>query len=899
MVLPTRLWSSETWRYVLLQPVLGFAIMLLSLVWLGLWHHLDTERQAFDRELASDTSNLALAFEENVARTAHEIDHLLKFMRRSYERDGFKDEWQSLVNDEYTVNKQTVQIAVIDAAGIMITSTAMLHPSRPVDLSDREHFRVHRQSKDDALFISRPVIGRVSGKWSIQFTRPFWGPDGQFAGVLVVSLDPSYLSRAYRDLDLGKGGGLALLGTDDVVRAGTGIYQGSLGTKLGKHVRTGLTAKAANGSEALLAGFEGSTRKTAYRPVSGYPLAVVVTGRDIEHHSGWLTRQRSYIVGAMLLSGVIIVAALLALRSRWRHDAALERQQLVVAEQRRELSRRNLQFDAALNNISHGVCFFDGAQRLIVSNKQYVDMYGLDTERVGPSTTLREIIDLRCEAGSGPRMSPEDYHAWRNRVADFDTPSNTVVELRNGCIVEIHHQPMADGGWVATHRDITESRRAEAQIAHMAKHDALTGLPNRLLLNERIEQALQRVETGDLVAVHLLDLDYFKSVNDTLGHPAGDALLQIAADRLRSLVRADDTIARMGGDEFAIVQLALSDASEALALAERVVGRISEPYVLNGHPAVIGASVGIALAKGTKLTPDQLVRKADVALYCAKDDGRCTVRIFEPAMDVQLQERLGLEQSLRRALAEHQFELRYQPIVDVVGKRITTFEALIRWRHPERGLIQPAEFVPLAEEVGLIGAVGAWVISEACKSAATWPVPVTIAVNLSPLQFRASGLTQTIATALASSKLPPERLELEITEAALLDNGEDTLDVLYQLRELGVRIAMDDFGTGYSSLNYLQSFPFDCIKIDRSFVNDITHSAISLSIVRAVIALAKELGMSVTAAGVEDPEQRATLAAEGCTEMQGMLFSGPVPYEEVEPLLQHEGRWFDHRQTAA
>jgi diguanylate cyclase (GGDEF)-like protein len=887
------------WRRVLLQPTTGLTIVLLSIIWLGLWHHLDTQGQALRREVANETSNLALAFGEHVARTASEIDNLLKFMRRMHERGGFKDEWQSLVNDEYTVNEQTVQIGVINAKGLMITTSAMLPSTQPVDFSDREHFRVHRQSQEDALFISKPVIGRISGRWSIQFTRPFWGADGQFAGVLVVSLDPSHLSRVYRNLTLGEGGGLALLGTDNVIRAGAGIYEGSLGEELDQSARNGLP-QVGDGADGILLDLDGRGGKTAYRGVRGFPLAVVVTGRDWQRDAAWLARRRDYIVAATLVSGLSLAAAFLTLRRRRLHEIELKRQHHVVERQKRELSRRNLQFDAALNNMSQGVCFFDGAHRLIVCNKRYVELYSLDPQRVRAGTSLREIIDLRCAAGSGPnRMSADDYQVWRNQVATFDRPSDTVVELMNGRIMEIHHQPMPDGGWVATHRDITESRRAEARIAYMARHDALTGLPNRVQLSERIEQALARVEVGDLVAVHLLDLDHFKSINDTLGHLVGDKLLQIAADRLRSLVRGTDTIARMGGDEFAIVQLALSDPSEATALAERVVACISEPYELDGQPAVIGVSVGIALAQRAGLTSDQLIRNADLALYSAKDNGRCTVRLFEPAMDVQVQKRRRLEQELRLGLAQNQFELRYQPVVDVAVNKITAFEALLRWRHPERGLIGPAEFIPIAEEIGLIAPLGAWVLVEACNAAARWRLPLKIAVNLSPIQFRTSGLVQVISAALASSELPPDRLELEITEAALLEEGEDTMRILYELRELGVRIAMDDFGTGYSSLNYLQSFPFDRIKIDRSFVSDIARSTISLNIVRAVIALAKGLGMSVTAEGVEAPQQSTTLAAEGCTEMQGYLFSEPVQFARIEHLLDYKGRWLDRRQTAA
>jgi diguanylate cyclase (GGDEF)-like protein len=555
-------------------------------------------------------------------------------------------------------------------------------------------------------------------------------------------------------------------------------------------------------------------------------------------------------------------------------------------QQEEDLRIRNLRFDTAINNMSQGLCFFDAAHRLIVCNDRYIDMYDLSHDRVGPGTPLAEIVDMRFEAGSFPEMTRDEYLQWRNKVAISHEPTDSIVELRNGKTFKIRHRPMPDGGWVATHEDITEQRRSEVKIEYMAHHDALTDLANRVLLNERLEQALsRRIQRGEMLAVHHLDLDQFKAVNDTFGHPAGDKLLKIVADRLRALVRETDTIARMGGDEFVVVQAPIGDPAEATSLAQRIIGAMSEPFDLDGHQAVIGASIGIAVGPSDGLQPDNLLRNADLALYRAKGDGRGTFRFFEAAMDLQMQTRRIMERDLRKALPAGEFELYYQPVVNLASGDISGFEALIRWNHPEKGIVSPASFIPLAEETGFIVPLGEWVIREACATAAKWPGDLSVAVNISAAQFRNSGLMQVIVGALATSGLQPTRLEIEITETVLLQNRETTLAVLHQLRELGVRIAMDDFGTGYSSLTYLQCFPFDKIKIDRSFVKDITENAGSLNIVRAVAALAKGMGMSATAEGVETSEQLDKITCEGCTEMQGFLFSRPLPANEIERLF--------------
>jgi len=437
---------------------------------------------------------------------------------------------------------------------------------------------------------------------------------------------------------------------------------------------------------------------------------------------------------------------------------------------------------------------------------------------------------------------------------------------------------------------ITDDLASSREEAHrLALHDMLTGLPNRAFLTGRLEQDLaQARRQGTMLAMLCLDLDRFKQVNDTLGHPMGDALLRAVADRLRVCLRKCDTVARLGGDEFAIIRAPLGRAEEAATLAQRIVAALSEPYDLDGHQVVAGATVGVALAPVDASDAGRLLKMADLALYRAKADGRNTFRMFEPGMDTKMQARCTLELHLRRALAMQELDLHYQPLVDLSSGQVDALEALVRWRHPDQGLIGPNEFIPLAEETGLIGQIGAWVLQRACADAARWPVHIRVAVKVSAAQFKGSGLVAAVTDALAAAELLPERLELEITETALLSDGDATLAVLRELRAKGVRIAMDDFGTGYSSLGYLRSFPFDKIKIDRSFIRDIETNADCKAIVRAVTGLGSNLGIAITAEGVETTGQLNQLRAEGCDQVQGFLFSRPVPIRDVAALLGHK-----------
>ena len=419
----------------------------------------------------------------------------------------------------------------------------------------------------------------------------------------------------------------------------------------------------------------------------------------------------------------------------------------------------------------------------------------------------------------------------------------------------------------------------------MGSHDGLTGLPNRNLLRERIGEALARAQRGAMFCVHYLDLDNFKSVNDAHGHSIGDLLLKQAVARLRLCIRDTDTLARLGGDEFVVLQSGVESPRHASDLARRLVEAMVEPFDLEGRQAYIGVSIGVSLSSdGADV--DTLLKNADVAMYRSKSEGRSTFRFFEFSMDARIQDRRQLELDLRRAVANGEFELFYQPQVDARTEAITGCEALARWRHPIRGLVAPSEFIAVAEEIGVIGPLGAWVIQQACREAATWPVHIGVAVNLSSAQFKGLALVQTVVAALDEARLSPMRLELEITETALLENSESTLATLNHLRALGVRIAMDDFGTGYSSLSYLRSFPFDKIKIDRSFIGDMGEKSDCSAIVRAIASLGAALGMTTTAEGVETVEQLRQIRALGCTEVQGDLFGRPRPANELPELFE-------------
>jgi diguanylate cyclase (GGDEF)-like protein len=564
----------------------------------------------------------------------------------------------------------------------------------------------------------------------------------------------------------------------------------------------------------------------------------------------------------------------------------LEAKQQELIEQKRQLEMQNLRFDAALNNMSPALCMFDGKHELVVCNTPYAKMYGLPEELTKPGTPFRAVMERRIANGLHVGNSVEEYIRDVIECMADERPITKVAELSDGRAVTIKQRRMPDGGWISTHEDITEIRRIEARVAYLARHDVLTDLPNRLHLRERLDEAAATTRKGENVAVLCLDLDRFKEINDTLGHTLGDDMLKAVGDRLRHCLGERDMIARLSADEFAVLQATGEQPFAATSLAGTIIEAMSLPFDLNGQQITVGVSIGIAVSSGSGSRADELLKNADLALHRAKAEGGSTYRFFETGMDADMQARCKLQFDLRKALSNGEFELYYQPVVNLERNEIAGLEALLRWHHPERGRVSPAVFIPVAEETGLILPIGEWALRQACTDAATWPEHIKVAVNLSPAQFRSPNLVQMVFAALASSGLSAGRLELEITESVLLHDNAATVATLHQLRSLGVRIAMDDFGTGYSSLSYLRSFPFDKIKIDRCFVKDLADDdGGSLAILRAVSNLGLSLGMATTAEGVETQEQVDKVRAEGCTEMQGFFFSPPRPIKEIERLF--------------
>jgi diguanylate cyclase (GGDEF)-like protein/PAS domain S-box-containing protein len=574
---------------------------------------------------------------------------------------------------------------------------------------------------------------------------------------------------------------------------------------------------------------------------------------------------------ATAILGICLVLAVSASHS----EAALQAQKYLL--------------DTALENMLQGLCMFESDGRIMLFNDRYAKMAGLSPTSL-KGMSLLDIFELRKASGSFTGDPEKSFQQVLSGVREGNSKTR-VFEMEVGRWLRVAEQPMKGGGWVSTLEDITRWRELQEQIAYMAHHDALTGLPNRAFFREQLARELARTSRSEEIAVHCIDLDNFKDINDALGPPVGDQLLKEVAGRFRAAVRAIDTVARIGGDEFAIIQIGPEiRTSDASSLAGRINELASEPYAIAGQQIFIGTSIGISVAPDDATDPDLLLKKAEIALHLAKEGGRGTYRFFEFGMDARAQARRLLQVDMRAALLRDEFEVYYQPIYAIETGQIVCFEALLRWNHPIRGTIQPADFIPLAEDTGLILPIGNWVLRRACKDASLWSQDAAVAVNLSPRQFKSRDLVASVMAALSDSGLPANRLELEITETVFLRNSEATLEILSRLREVGIRLSMDDFGTGYSSLSYLRRFRFDKIKIDASFVRELPSRDESMAIVRAVTGLGRSLGITTIAEGVETSEQLELLRQEGCDQVQGYLFSPPRPAREVERILT-DGHW--------
>ncbi len=615
--------------------------------------------------------------------------------------------------------------------------------------------------------------------------------------------------------------------------------------------------------------FDGKDRLVAAHSLAHYPIVVLATTAVADVIEDWRNEviyiASSGILLAFLVGGLVLLSA--------RHVG-------------RRLRSQDLLFDAALNNMVQGLVMFDSSARVVVCNQRFMQMYKLSPEVVKPGCTLHKLLEHRKEVGSFAGDPGQRCRTILDTIARGETAA-MVQETSDGRTIQVVNQPMPGGGWVSTHEDVTERKQAEAKIAYMAHHDELTNLPNRVRFHEKLKETLSLDREEKRVAVFYLDLDRFKKVNDTLGHAVGDHLLKTVAHRLRNCVREVDTVARLGGDEFAIIQPAIEQPRNAALLADRILDAVAAPYQIGGHEIIVSTSIGIAIAPDDGTEIDQLMKNADMALYGVKAVERGTYHFFAAEMDARMKARANMETDLRKALVNGEFELFYQPLINVQRNEVSCCEALLRWHHPQDGMISPAEFIPVAEDTGLIVPLGEWVLRKACADAAKWPDNVNVAVNVSTVQLKRQSLTQTVFTALAASGLPAHRLEIEITETVILEDSNQVRGTLHQLHELGVQIVMDDFGTGYSSLSYLRKFPFDKIKIkiDAFFIRGISDGGDCSTIAEAIVKMASTMKIATVVEGVETPQQLVKVREWGCTEMQGYLFSRPKPLEEILPMF--------------
>ena len=766
---------------------------------------------------------------------------------------------------------------VFDADGILINSSREW-PTPPISVADRPHFKLMKADPSLERTLTEPMHSRVTGQWTVVIARRISGPNGEFLGLVTRGIEPGHFENFFASLALDASSTISLFHSGGTLLASYPQNGDVIGQNFKDDPIFRAIAPAQLRNAMVTVGpLDARERIAVVDKLELFPISVVASKTVDSVLADWREQTRFLISVAALCGIVIVVLLFLIVRKLSAHHRYIEQR----------LALEKLRLSTAIDNMTIGLLLFDKWERIVVCNQRYIDMYGLSPDVAKPGCSFRNIIAHRHATGS----FKGDVDAYCELVLrDRHHEQTKIVETADGRFIQVATRPLADGGWVATHEDITERRRSEERIAHLAHFDALTDLPNRVMFGERLARELARIQRGGQFAVLYIDIDEFKGINDSLGHPVGDELLKAVSARLQACLRETDFVARLGGDEFAIIQTSIDRPTDATELVERIYRTLRQPFACLGHQITTDASIGIALAPADGDNIDQLLKNADLAMYGAKADGRRTCRFFEPEMDARVKRRHQLELDLRQIIADGQFaqsglDVYYQPIVNLRDDRVVGCEALLRWRHPERGMISPAEFIPVAEDTGLIAALGEWVLETACREAATWPDHIRIAVNVSPVQFKSGTLGLNLARILAASGLAPGRLELEITEAVLIRDDEAALAILHQFRGVGVRIALDDFGTGYSSLSYLQRFPFDKIKIDRCFVNDIGADDGSSSIVQAVVTIAAARNMTTTAEGVETAQQRELLRLLGCTEMQGYLFSPARPATDIARLL--------------
>jgi diguanylate cyclase (GGDEF)-like protein/PAS domain S-box-containing protein len=719
------------------------------------------------------------------------------------------------------------------------------------------------------------VQSRVSEGHTIVIARKITNARGEFAGIVTRSISPLVFEKFFSSVALGTGASISLLHQDGTLFARFPHVEGTDRLNLADSPAFSQMLSMNFHGAVLTSPFDGEEMLASAKLLESYPLLIVATMSTSAVLADWRTQTR-YLFAAACLTGTMICLVVL----------------LIV----RHLRVQHRRLDVAVTNMKQALLLYDRAERLVVCNKRYVEMFGLSSDVVKPGCRFRDLIQHRKDTGS----FTGDVDAYCDSIRHATKTGQRTEftdETPDGRWLQVINQPLTEGGWVATIEDVTEHRLSEQRTKHLASFDILTDLPNRASFLQHLGLELKKCSAEQQLAVLFLDIDEFKTINDSLGHHVGDELLMGLAQRLQSALQAGEFVARLGGDEFAITASNISGPEAVAPLLDRIYGAIRQRQDCGTHQLVADSSIGVALAPQDGADCDQILQNADLAMYEAKSSGRRTHRFFEKSMETKAKERRLLESDLRQAIADEQLEIYYQPIVALSDNHIIGCEALARWTHPARGFVSPADFIPLAEKSGLINGLGEYVLRKGCEEAATWPSHIKLSVNVSPLQLRSEAFALKVVAALAETGLPPGRLELEITEAALIDDDETALRILHQLRSIGVRVALDDFGTGYSSLSYLRRFPFDKIKIDRSFISDLAKPEGSSAIIKAVVAIASERNIATTAEGVETDEQRERLHQLGCAEMQGFLFSRPKAAVDLRLFMDQLGPDRDRRNV--
>ena len=786
--------------------------------------------------------------------------------------DVFRGEFSTLAAHEVmrarvSRSSDVAGVNIFSADGTLINSSETW-PVRSLSIADRAFFKNLKMDLESSPEVLEIVRSRFTSKWALIFARRIMSPTGQFLGVITRGLNPDAIENFLSSIALSPGSSIAMFHKDGTLL----IRQPHIESMVGQNFISGavhqqVLTKSYFGRIQLTSPIDGLDRLASARRLDRLPISIIASMTIDAALAEWRD-QTKLLVGVAVLTALVIAFILF----------------LIVKKLLRQHQSARRQLDTALGNMTQGLMLYDASSRIVLFNRRYIEMYDLSLDVIQPGRLFRDVMRHRKETGSFEGDDEKFCSDVLQNVAAKQL-TRTVVKSKKGRTFQIVNQPLVDGGWVTTHEDITELKRSEDQIKQLAHFDALTDLPNRKLFREQLTRKLANANDENFALLYL-DIDEFKNINDSLGHPVGDEFLKLLATRLKGCIRKNDFVARLGGDEFAIIMSNVDSEADAVAFVEKIRRCIQAPFECLGHHLLSDASIGVAIAPINGSDIDQLIKNADLAMYEAKASGRRTFRFFEPKMDEAARSRRELEVDLREAISNRDFILHYQPIVDIRSDTIIGCEALLRWHHDIRGWVSPDAFIALAEDTGLIVEIGEWVLRTACLEAATWPGHLKVAVNVSPIQFKSSTFALKVASALAESGLGASRLELEITETVLIRDDEAALAVLLQLRELGVEISLDDFGTGYSSLSYLQRFPFDKIKIDRNFINEIGTVRAPSAIVQAVINIATARNMTTTAEGVETQAQLDVLRAIGCDQMQGYLFSPAKPSSAVRELFQ-------------